>query len=158
MWAGGVHAFMNCNLRLSWSEEVKPVLFEREEWWDVDGCGPCVSANLFGPGKRLWWLWIMWDAGINRAAVTVPCRRSNAGSYVWHAPRSGPHRCSSAVLEVAESVLFQTHAFSSKLYSSQYTGVCESSTPYNPQFEGHRVWMVVKKTNIMQFVYVLCIA
>ena len=27
MRRGGVHAFMNCNLRLDWSEEVKPVLF-----------------------------------------------------------------------------------------------------------------------------------
>ena len=56
MGAGDVHAFMNCNLRLGWSEDVKPVLFESEERRDVDGCGSCVSANLFGPGKRLWWL------------------------------------------------------------------------------------------------------
>ena len=31
MYVGGVHAFMNCSLRLGWSEEVKPVLSESEE-------------------------------------------------------------------------------------------------------------------------------
>ena len=40
--------------------------------------------------------------------------------------------------KVTESVWCHTHAFSSKRCSSQHTGVCESSTLYNPQFEGHR--------------------
>ena len=31
MEAGGVHAFMNCSLRMGWSEEVKPLLCESEE-------------------------------------------------------------------------------------------------------------------------------
>ena len=119
--------------------------------------GSCTSTDLFRPGKRLGGYEAMWGAGVSRGAVTVLYDlRSNVGSFLWHASRSGHRRRSSAVLESRREYMIHTHAVSSKLgsYQTHRRSWVKSSIQYNPQREGH--WMsYCKKVNHAVCLYVV---